>query len=207
MKYRIEYKHNIKDFEDVWYIEKKYLEPSTIASVDQVIKWDKKNKDIHIFVRALDANKIVGEITLLPLTEEQFNKFMNHELEDTEINEHTLLEYKNNNKYYLCYSAMAIDFEYRNDKLILGLLLKGFYDKLNYLRSRGIVFLNMCAEGQTLDGQKFAESFLNLKCKKLTKDGYKLYSFSNEQDFENWFKIFPQYINKYIEKFELEIEL
>ena len=100
MKYRIEYKHSIKDFEDVLYIEQKYLEPSTIATVDQVAKWDKKNNDIHIFVRDLDANKIVGEITLLPLSSEQFNKFMNNELEDIEINEYTLLEYKDNNKYY-----------------------------------------------------------------------------------------------------------
>ena len=169
MKYRIEYEHSIKDFEDVWYIEKKYLEPYTIATIEQVVKWDKKNNDIHIFVRNLEVNKIVGEITLLPLSEEQFNKFMNNELEDTEINEDTLLEYKDNNKYYLLYSAMAIDSEYRNDKMILSLLLKGFYDKLTSLRNRGIVFLNMCAEGQTPDGQKFAEGFLDLKLKKQQK--------------------------------------
>lgn len=204
MKYRIEYEHSIRDFEDVWYIEQKYLEPSTIATVDQVVKWDKKNNDIHIFVRDLEVNKIVGEITLLPLSEEQFNKFMNNELEDTEINEETLLEYKDNNKYYLLYSAMAIDSEYRNDKMILSLLLKGFYDKLTSLRNRGIVFLNMCAEGQTPDGQKFAEGFLDLKCKKITKDGYKLYSFDSDQDFEKWFNDFPGYINNYNKRFELD---
>lgn len=185
------------------YIEQKYLEPSTIATVDQVAKWDKKNNDIHIFVRDLDANKIVGEITLLPLSSEQFNKFMNNELEDIEINEYTLLEYKDNNKYYLLYSAMAIDSEYRNDKRVLSLLLKGFYDKLVTLKNRGIVFLNICSEGQTLYGQKFAEGFLNLKCKKITKDGYKLYSFDNNQDFEKWFSIFPDYINNYNKRFEL----
>lgn len=204
MKYRIEYEHSIRDFEDVWYIEEKYLEPSTIATVDQVVKWDKKNNDIHIFVRDLEVNKIVGEITLLPLSEEQFNKFMNNELEDTEINEETLLEYKDNNKYYLLYSAMAIDSEYRNDKMILSLLLKGFYDKLTSLRNRGIVFLNMCAEGQTPDGQKFAEGFLDLKCKKITKDRYKLYSFNGDQDFEKWFNDFPGYINNYNKRFELD---
>lgn len=49
MKYRIEYEHSVKDFEDVWYIERDYLEPSTIATVDQVTKWDKKIK-IFIFL-------------------------------------------------------------------------------------------------------------------------------------------------------------
>lgn len=207
MKYEIEYKHNIKDFEDVWHIEEKYFEPSTIASIEQVINWDNKNNDINIFVRDKDANKIVGEITLLPLSKRQFNKFMNNELEDTEINENTLLDYKDGSKYYLCYSAIAIDYTYRDDKLVLGLLLKGLYDKLNYLKNRRIVFLNMCAEGQTLDGQKFVENFLNLKCKKITKDGYKLYSFIDEHDFENWFKVFPQYIRNYIDKFKLKIDL
>lgn len=203
MKYIIEYEHSVKDFEDVWYIEKKYLEPSTIATVDQVVKWDRKNNDIHIFVRDLEVNKIVGEITLLPLSEEQFNRFMNNELEDTEINEETLLQYKDNNKYYLLYSTMAIDSEYRNDKMILSLLLKGFYDKLTFLRNRGIVFLNMCAEGQTIDGQKFAEGFLNLKLKETTKDGYKLYSFDNEKEFDEWLMKFPKYIENYNNRFGL----
>lgn len=127
MKYRIEYEHSVKDFEDVWYIEKDYLEPSTIASVDQVTKWDKKNSDIHIFVRDLEKDKIVGEITLLPLSEEQFIKFMNNILEDTEINEDTLVKYESNQNYYLLYSAMAIASGYRNDRMVLSLLLKGFY--------------------------------------------------------------------------------
>ena len=110
MKYRIEYEHSVKDFEDVWYIEKDYLEPSTIATVDQVTKWDKKNSDIHIFVRDLEKDKIVGEITLLPFSEEQFNRFMNNTLEDTEINEDTLLEYKSNENYYLLYSFLLVVF-------------------------------------------------------------------------------------------------
>lgn len=204
MKYRIEYKHSVKDFYDVWYIEKNYLEPSTIATVEQVTKWDKKNSDIHIFVRDLEKDKIVGEITLLPLSEEQFNKFMNNTLEDTEINEDTLLEYKPNENYYLLYSAMAIDSEYRNDRMVLSLLLKGFYDKLNDLNSRKIEFLNMCAEGQTGDGQKFAEKFLNLKYRRNTKEGYKLYSFDDKKEFDEWLTKLPKYIESYNNRFNIK---
>jgi len=204
MKYRIEYEHSVKDFEDVWYIEKDYLEPSTIATVDQVTKWDKKNSDIHIFVRDLEKDKIVGEITLLPFSEEQFNRFMNNTLEDTEINEDTLLEYKSNKSYYLLYSAMAITKEYRNDRMVLSLLLKGFYDKLNNLKDRGIKFLNMCAEGQTSDGQKFAETFLDLKHKRNTKEGYKLYSFDDRKEFEEWLIRLPKYIESYNNRFSIK---
>lgn len=204
MKYRIEYEHSVKDFEDVWYIEKDYLEPSTIATVDQVTKWDKKNSDIHIFVRDLEKDKIVGEITLLPFSEEQFNRFMNNTLEDTEINENTLLKYESNQNYYLLYSAMAIASEYRNDRIVLSLLLKGFYDKLNNLKDRGIKFLNMCAEGQTLDGQRFAETFLDLKHKRNTKEGYKLYSFDNRKEFEEWLIRLPKYIESYNDRFNIK---
>ena len=55
----------------------------------------------------------------------------------------------------------------------------------------------MCAEGQTIDGQKFSENFLNLKFKRYTKAGYKLYSFNDNKDFEKWIEIFPKYIEIY----------
>lgn len=204
MKYQVEFKHTNKDFEDVWKIEYEYLEPSTIAGIEQTIEWDNKNSDIHIFVRDNKKNKIVGEITLLPLSKEQFSKFMINELEDTEINKDTLLQYKSEGAYYLLFSAIAIDIEYREDKLVLSYLLKGMNEKIQNLMKNGIKFLNMCAEGQTADGQKFIESFLNMKHRYTTKDGYKLYSFHNTQDLLNWIKKFPEYINTYDEKYNLK---
>ena len=51
-RYLIEYSNHAQiDFRDVWNIEKEYIEQSTISSVEQVMEWDNKNKDIHIFVR------------------------------------------------------------------------------------------------------------------------------------------------------------
>ena len=55
----------------------------------------------------------------------------------------------------------------------------------------------MCSEGQTLDGQRFIENFLNLKFKSYTKEGYKLYSFDNINDFNIWINNLPKYIEKY----------
>lgn len=199
-KYVIEfYNHSRKDFEDVFNIEANYFAEETIADVDQVISWDRKNSDIHIFVRDRSVNKVVGEITLLPLTDNQFIKFMNNELSDTELNDESLENYTNNYSYNLLFSAIAVDKDYRNDKLVLSCLLKGFYEKVSILIGRGIRIKNMCAEGQTKDGQKFAESFLNLKEQNITKEGYKLYSFDSEEDFNKWFNLFPTYIKNYDE--------
>lgn len=159
-RYVIEYNnHTQKDFEDVWNIEKEYLASSTISSVKQVMDWDNKNKDIHIFVRDLKLNIIVGEITLLPLSKEQFKDFMSNNLEDTDLDAYNLLTYERNRSYYLLFSVIAIAKKYRNDKKVLSYLLKGINSKINSLLRKNIRFENMCSEGQTNDGQKFIENF------------------------------------------------
>lgn len=146
-RYVIEfYNHTKKDFEDVWNIEHDYFEPETIASIDQVMLWDNKNNDIHIFVRDVIFNCIVGEITLLSLNDEQFIKFMKNELSDTKLNHKTLESYKDNTCYNLLLSAIAINKKYREEKAVLSYLLKGLSKKINNLLSRGIKFKNMCAE-------------------------------------------------------------
>ena len=107
--------------------------------------------------------------------------------------------------YYLLFSAIAIDKDYRNDRRILSLLLKGFNHKLNELINRNIIFLNMCAEGQTSDGQKFIENFLNLKYQQNTKEDYKLYSFDTDKEFDDWLKTFPKYIKEYNSMYDNKI--
>lgn len=200
-RYVIEfYNHTKKDFDDVWNIEHDYLEPETISSVEQVMLWDRKNRDIHIFIRNVISDCIVGEMTLLPLTDKQFIDFMKNELSDTELNYKSLEAYEDNNTYNLLISAVAIDKKYRDDKLVLSYLLKGMNKKINDLMNRGIKFKNMCAEGQTLDGQKFIKNFLNLKEKCITKEGYKLYSFDDEKYFFKWYEKFPIYIEEYDRK-------
>lgn len=200
-RYVIEfYNHTKKDFDDVWNIEHYYLEPETISSVEQVMIWDRKNRDIHIFVRDAIFDCIVGEMTLLPLTDKQFTDFMKNKLSDTELNYESLESYEDNKTYNLLISAVAIDKKYRDDKLVLSYLLKGMNKKINDLMNRGIKFKNMCAEGQTLDGQKFIKNFLNLKEKCITKEGYKLYSFDDEKYFFKWYEKFPIYIEEYDRK-------
>ena len=189
--------HTKKDFEDVWQIESCYFDPSTISSINKVMEWDNKNNDTNILIRNEKLNKIVGEITMLPLSKKQFDDFILNTFEDTELDAKNLLVYEDNNTYYLLFSAIAIDKNYRSDKSVLSFLLKGINIKINELLKRGIKFENMCAEGQTPDGQKFAESFLNLKEKNISKKGYKIYCFDSKIEMDKWINIFPSYIDKY----------
>ncbi len=204
MKYVLEFKHKLKDFEDVYNIEKQYLEIESISTVKQIQSWDKKNDEIHIFVRCLEVDKIVGEITLLPINEEHFIKFIEANLLDTEINSDTLLVYKEKTECYLLFSAIAIDKKYREERKILSLLLEGLFIKIQQILKRNIKILNMCSEGQTIDGQKFIENFMNMKCKNITKENYKIYSYDNILEFQNWIKDFRGYIDKYNEKFYIK---
>lgn len=204
MRYTIEYNnHTSKDFYEVWLIENDYLKSSTISSIKQVESWDKKNNDIHIFIRDNKFNRIVGEITLLPLNKIQFDKFMKNEIEDTEINSDSLLKYKKDMECYLLFSAIAIDKSYRKDRKVLSLLLEGLYNKIKKLQSLDIILLNMCSEGQTKEGQDFIENFLNLKEKYITNNNFKLYSFDNKNNFDQWLKKFPIYIKNYNNKYEI----
>lgn len=197
-KYVVEYhSHTRKDFKDVWNIANDYLEPSKIVSVAQIIERNRKNKDIHIFVKDINANKVVGEITILPLTLEQYNKFISNKLEDTTLESESLITYEDAELCYLWFSSIAIDKNYRDDKVVLSCLLKGMYNKIDYLLKKGIIFKNICAKSKTFDGQKFIESFLNLKVRSITEDGYKIYSFDNSKEIGEWFNKIPGYIEKY----------
>ncbi len=207
MKYKLEFEHYDQDFEDVYNIEKQYLEESNISSVLQTQKWDEKNNDIHIFVRCLEINKIVGEITLLPINETLFNKFINDELCDTEISEEELLIYKSDINCYLLFSAIAIDKNHRHEKKVLSLLLEGLNLKIEKLISKNINILNMCSEGQTIEGQKFIENFLNMECQNITKQNYKLYCYKDTKTFLIWAKKLKTYINNYNKKNQLNCNL
>ena len=197
-KYIIEYyNHTKKDFKDVWKIESQYFNSKMISPVSQVINWDKKNNDIHIFVKDKTTCSVVREITLFPLTKKQYDNFIMNKLEDTDIDEVNLIDYEDKIECYLLFSAIAIDLKYRSDRRVLSNLLKAFITKINSLQERGIVFKNMCAEAITSDGSKFIKGFLNLKEIMKTNEGYTIYSFDDKNDMDKWLKIFPSYIKEY----------
>ena len=148
------------------------------------------------------TNEIVASLAFIPLNKNQYNKFILNHLEDTELNVDTMEKYQNEGEYYLLFSVITIQKEYRNNPEILYLLLEGFFDKIVQLKKRNITFINMCSEGSTQDGQKFIEKFLDLAIHLKTKVGYNIYKFQNDyQDFNLWFEKFPDYLKNYYRKY------
>ena len=203
MRFIVEKNLEIEDFEEMEEIEQGYFASDTIPSSSQAYKWYLKNPEIEIVIRDFINNKIVAQATILPLSKEQYEKFIAGELKDTEFTEENLLKFEDNKEYYLMFCCVAITKEYRENRMVLYWLLKALYDRIKYLESRGIKFINMCAEGQTKDGQKFLESFLDLKLMGKTKDDYQLYYYEKDyDDFNRWFTTFPKYIENYYNKFK-----
>lgn len=198
MRFQMDYIHNEDEFIDVLEIEENYLEPLTIASVEQVLSWEEKNHDIHIFVRDHLMNRIVGEITAVPLNHSQFTKFMNGTLEDTELDHDTLCKYHRGDTYVLLLSCVAIAPSVRKNPLILYLLLLGLRNKIKKLIYKGIHLTNICAEGQTEEGKKIIENFFHLTHENTSKDGYYLYCYPKDDiDFQAWWTGFETTLENY----------
>jgi len=202
MRFIIENDLTLNDFKEIEDIEKSYFDPDTIVPSSQRYDWYASNRDVDIVIRNSDNHEIVGEIAIVPLSKDQYYKFINGEFADTELTGDTMLTYENNKDYYLMFVVVAIKEEYRNNRRALYYLLKGTCEKIKQLQNRGIKYINMCTEGQTPNGQKFIDGFLNLRLMGKTKDNYNLYHFEKDsEDFSNWINIFPNYIESYYNKF------
>ncbi|MCL2383087.1 MAG: hypothetical protein FWC79_02785 [Oscillospiraceae bacterium] len=202
MNFRIDNNLTFEDFKEIEEIEKSYFDIDTVVTSSQVYKWHLVNPDTEIVVKSIVNDEVVGQISVIPLSKEQYKNFINGDLKDTEINEDNIITYINHCEYHLLFSCITIKKQYRENKMILYCLLKGLYEKIKYLESKDIKFINMCAEGQTTDGQNFLEKFLSLKLMGKTKDNYSLYYFEKDyNDFDNWFTAFPTYIEKYYNNF------
>jgi len=150
------------DFLEVHAIEQEFLKPETIATPEQTFSWAQKNPDIEIFIRDTATGKVVGSLTVVPLNKEQFDKFTSGTLQDTELSAETLEQYRDNTKYWMLFSAVGIRKSYQGRGLF-SMLMHGFCLKMKELQSRGIVFKNICGEGQTPDGQRLLEKIIGLK--------------------------------------------
>ena len=193
-RFFISSEHTENDFKDVWKIEEEYLESDTISSIEQVLKWENKNHDIHIFVKDRLQDCIVGEMTILPLNDEQYSLFIQGKLSDTEITDEQLEKYEDKKEYSLLISAFAIDKKYRNNPNIFYLLLLGLKEKIEELKKRRISFKNICTEGQTLAGRNISNTFLEKQ--DIVGVEYPLYKVTID-DMDEIVSLIDNYVNRY----------
>lgn len=187
------------DHKQIEQTERKYLHPNSIAPANRTMEWQSRNADIHIGVRAVGGSELCGSIEIVPLDAETYDKYLRrNNFDDANFTSADIAQYHNGGEYYLLFSAISIAPKYRQTPEVLLRLLQGFYKKLELLRERGIVFLNMCAGAQTTDGAGFIEKFLDLKWCGVSKSASKVYKFQTDRtDFNAWFARFPEYIESY----------
>ena len=185
-----------EDFKEVQGIEREFLKEETIATAEQTFAWSKKNPDIEIFIRDVIIGKVVGSLTITPLNEEQYNKFIAGTLQDTELSAETLERYEGGQKYWLLFAAVAIRKAYQG-KGLFNMLMKGFALKIKELEQRGISFANICGEGQTMAGRRIFQELIGLE----KIDGnfeFPLYYFGKGDQSEKVKDFFEGIKNKYL---------
>lgn len=134
-------------------------------------EWLSVNRDIYTML--LHDGEVVGYINFLPVTDECYDKFKKGKYKDYLLTKEDVLDFQKCEENKCLMMSIVVDNECR-DALTLRLLWKGFKDKIEKLRSSGVVFSSVIMDCVTPIGEKCAKKFMNGKyiC---DSDGGKIY--------------------------------
>lgn len=145
------------DFEDMYEIDKMVFDDEFIASAETSYAWYKYNNYTHIAVRYTTSGKIVGYFSILPITEELYNKIMSGDFKDKDFTVDNILQYQASAFYYVYIAAVAIHPKYQNTNVFI-MLYNGLTDLfISLAQQRKVYFLKVLAEASTVQGEKFCK--------------------------------------------------
>ena len=146
-----------KDFVDMFEIDRKVLREDLIADIDTAYSWYKHNKYTHIGVRDIASKKLIGYFSVLPITDETYNKILCGDFQDKEFTTDSIEQYIFSNFYRVYIAAVAIDPEYQNTGAFIK-LYNALIDLFLFLaKDREIYISEVLAEASTKQGEKFCK--------------------------------------------------
>lgn len=146
-----------KDFMDMFEIDRKVLREDLIASADTSYSWYKYNNLTHIAVRDTVSQKIVGYFSVLPITDDVYQKILQGEFKDKDFTTDSIQQYIFPDFYRLYIAAVAIEPEYQNTGAFVK-LYNALIDMLLALaKEREIYISEIVAEASTKQGEKFCK--------------------------------------------------
>lgn len=146
-----------QDFIEMCLIDKLVMRNDLIASVDTCYNWYKYNKYTHIGIRDKYTKKLVGYFTLLPITNETYDKIMSGDFMDKDFDENDILQYEMETFYKLYIAAVAIHPDYQNTNAF-SILYNGLISLISELaKKRNIYFYQIIAEVSTKQGEKLCK--------------------------------------------------
>ena len=142
------------------------------GNFDVCRRWLSINKDIYTFL--LDGEKCVGYINFIRISDKCFEEFRHGNMKDYNLQNEDILPFEKGENKCL-FMSIAIDKDYRDTDAIIC-LRKGFDDKLNEFKKRGIFIKDVVIDCVSTDGAKYAIERLNAKFIKNSKGGKIYYS-------------------------------
>ncbi len=145
------------DFIYMYEIDKKVMRGDLIADVETTYRWFKFNKYTHIGVRDINSKKLVGYFSVLPVTDETYNKIVSGNFEDKNFTSDDLEQYIFSDFYKVYIAGVGIDPEYQNTGAFIK-LYNALIDLFLSLAKDGEIYISeILAEASTKQGEKFCK--------------------------------------------------
>lgn len=146
-----------QDFEDMYFIDKLVLREDLIAEVDTTFEWYKYNIYSHIALRDSITSKIIGYFSMLPITEDTYNKILSGDFKDKDFNTDNILQYDFPDFYKLYIASVAIHPDYQNTTAFTKLYSALVDLLLNLAKEREVFISEIVAEASTKQGEKLCK--------------------------------------------------
>lgn len=185
---KLDYKFDLEDFIVIENIEHSYFPDDNITSAEEVMKWYKKNNLTCVGVRNAD-NKIIASVNILPLKKEVFSDIYENRMNEADIVDNQIEEYKDGNSYYMYLSSISIDKKYRNSYKLITTLLRGCNNLCDILVKRDIKIEKIMADASTIHGEKICKKLLKMHYITDTSHDSKIYCADGEKFIETMKKI------------------
>lgn len=149
---------NIERLSEVFELARSVYDKNIVIPLDILKIWFKRNPDIFICVEDTQSKRIVGYISALPLTNDEFKNTLKDDFDETKICIDNILTYKMPDfiKLYLC--SIVVDPVYQKATLVYKKLFDGAIEFLLKLAERDIFIVELSADAVSKDGERICES-------------------------------------------------
>lgn len=145
------------DFVDMYEIDKKVMREDLIADTETTYSWFKHNNYTHIAVRDVNSSKVVGYFSILPITNDIYNKITCGDFQDKDFTPDAIEQYIFSNFYRIYIAGVGIDPGYQNTGAFIKLYNALIDLFLSLARDREIYISEILAEASTKQGEKFCK--------------------------------------------------
>lgn len=162
------------DFVDMFEIDKKVMREDLIADVNTTYGWYTHNKYTHIAVRDKSSKKVVGYFSVLPITDDTYQKILDGDFKDKDFTTESIEQYIFSDFYRIYIAGVGIDPKYQNTSAFIK-LYNALIDLFLFLaKDREIYISEVLAEASTKQGEKFCK-MVGMKCISNTKSDTEIY--------------------------------